>query len=59
MDYIIHEVAKSWTPLSDFHFYFQRSYTNARKKSALVKNGLAKCKESANSYLKFAIFSKD
>ena len=57
MDCRIDGVTKSWTPLSDFHF--QRSYTNARKKSALVKNGLAKCKEGANSYLKFAIFSKD
>ena len=59
MDCIIHGVTKNGTPLRNFHFHFQRSYTNPGKKPALVKNDLAKCKEGANSYLKFAIFSKD
>ena len=27
MDYIVHEVAKSWTRLTDFHFYFTRGIT--------------------------------
>ena len=59
MDCLIHGVTKNGTPLSNFHFHFQRSYTNSGKKSALVKNDLAKCKEGGNSYLKSAVFSKD
>ena len=40
MDYIVHEVAKSQTRLSDFHFHFQ-DYINIKvKKQTTLKNEL-------------------